>query len=126
MTVGGSPMKSFTGLAKPSCWRCRLAWARPITSPTRSIQRRVAVNSIKLTIFTGLTLGPPRARNELERRFLEPLAERVFAGYPALDYATAIQARTVPPNVTINEFFFMAGQWLDSPYAQQHYISANY
>ena len=50
----------------------------------------------------------------------------MFAGYPALDYATAIHAGTVPPNVTVNEFFFEAGQWLGSPYAQQHYISANY
>ncbi len=32
----------------------------------------------------------------------------------------------MPPNIEINEFFFEAGQWLGSPYAQQHYISANY
>jgi acyl-CoA hydrolase len=88
--------------------------------------KAVADRSIRLTIFTALTLEPPRARQELERRFLEPLARRVFAGYPALDYATAIHAGTVPPNIQINEFFFEAGQWLGSPYAQQNYISANY
>ena len=88
--------------------------------------KAVADRSIRLTIFTALTLEPPRARQELERRFLEPLTRRVFAGYPALDYATAIHAGTVPPNVQINEFFFEAGQWLGSPYAQQNYISANY
>src|SRR6185312_7084343 len=82
--------------------------------------------SIRLTIFTALTLETPHARQELERRFLEPFAKRVFAGYPALDYATAIHAGSVPPNIEINEFFFLAGQWLGSPYAQQHYISANY
>jgi len=32
----------------------------------------------------------------------------------------------LPPNVTVNEFFFQAGQWLGSPYAQQNYICANY
>ena len=32
----------------------------------------------------------------------------------------------MPPNIEINEFFFEAGQWLGSPYAQQHYICANY
>jgi len=87
-----------------------------------------AVNdpSIRLTIFTALTLEPPRAKSELERRFLGPIAQRAFAGYPALDYAAAIHAGKVPPNITINEFFFEAGQWLGSPYAQQHYISANY
>jgi acyl-CoA hydrolase len=88
--------------------------------------KAVADRSIKLTIFTALTLEPPKPKGELERRFVGPFAQRVFAGYPALDYATAIHAGTVPGNVTINEFFFEAGQWLGSPYAQQHYISANY
>ncbi|HZC55697.1 MAG TPA: acetyl-CoA hydrolase/transferase C-terminal domain-containing protein [Xanthobacteraceae bacterium] len=82
--------------------------------------------SIKLTIFTALTLEAPRAKNELERRFLDPIAQRVFAGYPALHYAAAIHQGSVPGNIEINEFFFEAGQWLGSPYAQQHYISANY
>jgi acyl-CoA hydrolase len=88
--------------------------------------KAVADPSLRLTIFTALTLEVPRARQELERRFLDPLAQRVFAGYPALDYAAAIHAGTLPPNVEVNEFFFAAGQWLGSPYAQQHYISANY
>lgn len=88
--------------------------------------KAVADPSIRLTIFTALTLETPSGKSELERRFLGPLAQRVFAGYPALDYATAVHAGTVPSNVTINEFFFLAGQWLGSPYAQQHYISANY
>jgi acyl-CoA hydrolase len=82
--------------------------------------------SIHLTIFTALTLTAPRATSELEHRFLDPIAQRLFAGYPALDYATAIRAGKVPPNIEINEFFFEAGQWLGSPYAQQQYISANY
>jgi len=82
--------------------------------------------SLKLTIFTALTLEPPRAKSELEHRFLDPIAQRLFTGYPALHYAAAIHKGQVPPNITINEFFFEAGQWLGSPYAQQHYISANY
>ncbi len=82
--------------------------------------------SLKLTIFTALTLEAPRAKNEIEHRFLDPVAQRVFAGYPPLHYAAAIHKGEVPPNVEINEFFFEAGQWLGSPYAQQHYISANY
>ncbi|HME29478.1 MAG TPA: acetyl-CoA hydrolase/transferase C-terminal domain-containing protein [Pseudolabrys sp.] len=88
--------------------------------------KALADRSIRLAIFTALTLVVPRTKNELEHRFLEPISQRVFGGYPALDYANAIRAGTVPPNVEVNEFFFMAGQWLDSPYAQQHYISANY
>ncbi|MGH6789420.1 MAG: acetyl-CoA hydrolase/transferase C-terminal domain-containing protein [Pseudolabrys sp.] len=88
--------------------------------------KAAADRSIQLTIFTGLTLETPRAKSELERRFLQPLTKRVFGAYPPLDYATAIHAGTLPPNVTVNEFFFQAGQWLGSPYAQQNYICANY
>jgi acyl-CoA hydrolase len=88
--------------------------------------KAVADASVRLTIFTALTLEAPRAKQELERRFLEPFAQRVFAGYPTLDYAAAIRAGTVPSNIEINEFFFLAGRWLGSPYAQQHYISLNY
>jgi acyl-CoA hydrolase len=88
--------------------------------------KAVADRSIRLTIFTALTLEAPSAKSELERRFLDPIAQRLFAGYPALDYAAAIHHNQVPPNIVINEFFLEAGQWLGSPYAQQHYISANY
>jgi len=88
--------------------------------------RAIADPSIRLTIFTALTLEKPRARNEIERRFLEPLSERLFSGYPDLAYATAIRAGKLPPNIQVNEFFFQAGQRLGVPYAQQNYVSANY
>jgi hypothetical protein len=32
----------------------------------------------------------------------------------------------LPPNIQVIEFFFLAGRWLNVPFAQQHYISANY
>jgi acyl-CoA hydrolase len=88
--------------------------------------RAVADPSIHLTVFTALTLEKPHARNEIERRFLGPLADRLFAGYPELAYAAAVRAGTLPANIQVNEFFFQAGQWLGVPLAQQHYISANY
>jgi len=88
--------------------------------------KAAAEPSIRLTIFTGLTLDAPRLTNELERRFFAPIAERAFGGYPALDYAAAVRAGKVPPNIEINEFFLVAGRWLGVPYAQQHYICANY
>jgi hypothetical protein len=39
--------------------------------------RASADPSIKLTIFTALTLEKPRYKNVLERRFLEPVIERL-------------------------------------------------
>ena len=122
----GLPTPSSRKSARRSCSRCHSALARPTTSPMRCTPRPRIDPSIRLTIFTALTLTPPHAKSELEHRFLDPIAQRVFAGYPALDYATAIRAGKVPPNIEINEFFFEAGQWLNSPYAQQQYISANY
>ena len=90
------------------------------------VQRAVKDPSINLRIFTALTLEKPSYRTELERRFLEPVIERLFGGYPALDYAVATRHGTLPANVQVDEFFFLAGRWLTNATAQRSYISANY
>ena len=83
-------------------------------------------SSIRLHIFTALTLEAPRGAPGLERRFVQPFAERVFAGYPELAYGAAQRAGTLAPNITVDEFFFQAGTRLGVAAAQQNYISANY
>ena len=88
--------------------------------------RAVADRSINLTLFSALTLEKPRPGNLLERRFIGPVIDRLFGGYPDLAYAGALHAGALPPNIEVIEFFFLAGKWLHLPYAQQHYISANY
>jgi acyl-CoA hydrolase len=89
-------------------------------------ERAAADRSINLTIFTALTLEKPKAKSELERRFIDPVIERLFGGYPELAYAKALRHGAVPDNIEINEFFFLAGRWLTVDRAQQTYISANY
>jgi len=89
-------------------------------------QRAVKDSTINLRIFTALTLEKPSYKTDLERRFLEPVIERLFGGYPALDYATAMRREKLPPNVQVDEFFFLAGRWLSNVTAQRSYISANY
>jgi hypothetical protein len=88
--------------------------------------RAAADRSIKLTLFSALTLEKPRPSSLLERRFIGPVIDRLFGGYPDLEYAGALHAGELPPNVEVIEFFFLAGKWLRVPYAQQRYISANY
>src|SRR3979490_2529675 len=88
--------------------------------------RAVADRAINLTFFSALTLEKPRPMSLLERRFIAPVIERLFGGYPDLAYAEALHAGALPPNITVIEFFFLAGRWLHVPFAQQHYISANY
>jgi len=88
--------------------------------------RAVADRAINLTFFSALTLEKPKPVSLLERRFIAPVIERLFGGYPDLAYADALRANALPPNVRVIEFFFLAGRWLHVPFAQQHYISANY
>jgi hypothetical protein len=81
--------------------------------------RAVADHTIRLRILTALTLVPFRATNELERRFIAPLNERLFAGYPRLSYADAVLEGALPPNIEVHEFFRLAGHWLHAELAQK-------
>lgn len=83
-------------------------------------------SSLSLTIFTALTLETPVAGNELQKRFLEPISERLFNGYPLLEYARDIRKNDLPGNIKIQDFYLQAGTWLGSPLAQQSYTSVNY
>jgi len=89
-------------------------------------RRAVRDAALKLTFFSALTLEKPKPAADLERRFIGPVIDRLFGGYPDLDYASALHAHALPKNVEVIEFFFLAGKWLRVPFAQQHYISANY
>jgi hypothetical protein len=89
-------------------------------------QRAAADPAIDLTFFSALSLEKPKPSNLLERRFIAPVIDRLFGGYPDLAYPEALRAGTLPPNIKVIEFFFLAGKWLHVPFAQQHYISANY
>ncbi|MGJ0532774.1 hypothetical protein [Methylocystis sp.] len=88
--------------------------------------RAAADRSIRLRIFTALTLDPRTWKSDLERRFVEPLNARLFCGYPRLSYVEAVRNNALPPNIEVNEFFLLAGEWLAAPLAQQNYLSANY
>ena len=88
--------------------------------------RAASDRTIELTFFSALTLEKPRPRSLLERRFIAPVIDRLFGGYPDLAYVDALHAGELPPNIRVIEFFFLAGSWLHVPFAQQHYISANY
>src|SRR6201997_334299 len=88
--------------------------------------RASADRGINLTFLSALTLEKPKPSNLLERRFITPVIERLFGGYPDLAYADALRAGALPPNIRVIEFFFLAGKWLHVAAAQQNYISANY
>ena len=89
-------------------------------------QRAAADRSIDLTFFSALTLEKPKPSNLLESRFITPVIDRLFGGYPDLAYAAPLRQGRLPQNIRVIEFFFLAGRWLHVPMAQQNYISANY
>lgn len=89
-------------------------------------QRALADKNLSVTIITALTLEVPHAKSDLEQRFMQPLLERWFSGYPQLDYARARQQGALPDNVTVHEFFLTPGKFLRNAQAQQDYISSNY
>jgi len=92
-----------------------------------ALYNRVKNNpELDLKIFTALTLDKPKGRSLLEKRFIGPMAERIFGDYPDLDYEQDRQAGTLPSNVEILEFYFPAGKLLHIDSAQQDYVCSNY
>src|SRR6516164_1580283 len=83
--------------------------------------RAAADRSIDLTFFSALTLEKPKPGNLLEARFIGPVIDRLFGGYPDLAYVEPLRKGELPSNIRVIEFFFLAGRWLHVPYAQQHY-----
>ena len=81
---------------------------------------------ITLKIFTALSLRAPPWHGELERRFLQPLAERLFGGGAPLDYVRDLHDGCIPENVAIIEFFLDPGALLHVGHSQRHYVSTNY
>jgi acyl-CoA hydrolase len=82
--------------------------------------------ALTLTIFTALSLRAPAWHGELERRFLQPLVERLFGGCIPLDYVTDLHGEGLPGNVRIVEFFLDPGALLNVSHSQRHYVSSNY
>ena len=56
--------------------------------------RAEADRSINLTIFSALTLEKPKPSADIERRFIGPVIDRLFWGYPDLTYAERLRAGT--------------------------------
>ncbi len=92
-----------------------------------ALYKRIQNNpAIRLDIFTALSLLKPTPKSTLERRFLEPFLARLYGDYPDLEYARALQTKTLPNHIRVHEFFMQAGAWLNNIEMQQNYISSNY
>jgi len=92
-----------------------------------ALYRKVKADPRKsLKIITALSLGRPKGHGEFERRFLEPLVERIYGDYPELDYVSDMHNGGLPENIEVSEFFMKTGEYLNNRVAQQSYIYSNY
>lgn len=83
--------------------------------------------SIRLTMFTALSLDIPDPSSDLEKRFVEPFYKKHFGeNYPRLHYIQDLHKNQVPKNITLHEFYFQAATLLHNLEAQKNYISLNY
>lgn len=103
-----------------------LGLGKPLRFVNALYQRAKRDPQIELHIFTALSLVKPSGRSALEKRFLEPFAERLYGAIPDLEYALDLRANKLPPNVKVSEFFFKAGSFMHNSSQQRHYISLNY
>ena len=80
-----------------------------------------------LHLYTALSLDPPKAKGDsLEARFIGPMAERLYPGFPRLTYVAAQKRDALPPHIEIEEFYMQSGALLRSTQAQRRYASLNY
>ncbi len=81
----------------------------------------------KLKIFTALSLQPPKAESDLQKRFLDPFVKRHFGeNYPELLYNHDLARNRLPKNIEIHEFYCQVGSALSNLERQRNYISLNY
>jgi acyl-CoA hydrolase len=107
----GAPL----GLGKPHRLLNAL-YARMEADPSRT-----------LSLYTALSLDPPRGRSLLEKRFLEPFVERLYGrDFPRLAYVAAQKRDALPAHIEVEEFYLQSGALLDSMQAQRCYASLNY
>lgn len=103
-----------------------LGLGKPIHLANALYRRACQDPSLKLHIVTAISPLAPKGKSSLEKRFMEPFAERLFGDIPQLAYAADVLARRLPDNVRVSEFFFRAGSFLNHGPQQQNYVCTNY
>jgi acyl-CoA hydrolase len=103
-----------------------LGLGKPCQIANALYQRALADPNLQLNILTALHIERPNPTSDLEKRFLEPILERVFGDYPGFEYLSAIRSNSLPPNVEVSEFYLSPGKFLHNVVQQQNYISSNY
>ncbi|WP_300673214.1 acetyl-CoA hydrolase/transferase C-terminal domain-containing protein [Desulfoluna sp.] len=92
-----------------------------------ALYRRLKTDpEMHLKIVTAVSLEKPTWTNDLERRFLQPIVERIWGDFPDFEYVLDLRKNEIPKNFELVEFYSGTAQFLNCPHAQQHYLGSNY
>lgn len=103
-----------------------LGLGKPVQLLNAFYRRAVADRSLRLRIYTALSLEVPKPSDPVEQQLAGPIMERLFGDYESLAYLEALRGEGLPDNITVSELYFKAGSMNGLASAQQHYISSNY
>ncbi|GGC81309.1 acetyl-CoA hydrolase/transferase C-terminal domain-containing protein [Marinobacter halophilus] len=103
-----------------------LGLGKPVRFVNALYQRAKDDPDIQLHIVTALSLLAPEGGSSLEKRFLEPFTKRLYGNIPELAYARDVSRNQLPANVSVSEFFFKAGSYLNNRSQQRNYVCTNY
>lgn len=103
-----------------------LGLGKPNTLLNALYRRAVDDPSVRLHLYTALTLAPPPVGQGLQARLAGPIQARLFEGYESLDYWEALRGDALPANIRVTEFFFQPATLLGRAQAQQDYLCSNY
>ena len=103
-----------------------LGLGKPVQFANALYRRVKATPEASLDILTALSLTKPAGASDLQNRFLNPFAERVWGDYENLDYAVDVARNKLPPNIKVHEFYYKPGAVMGKRSAQENHISTNY
>jgi len=103
-----------------------LGLGKPVRFINELYRRAKEDSSIKLNIITALSLEKPKGKSDLEKRLVDPLAERIFGGYPDFGYMIDLRSGKLPSNVQIFEFYSKAGSIINIASQNRNYLPSNY
>lgn len=104
-----------------------LGLGKPDHIANELVDRAVDGEIDRLEIFTALSLATPAlGKNELQRRLMEPILDRLFGDVPDLEYVDLRARGELPESVRIHEFYYPPGTLLSSSVAQRHHKNVNF
>ncbi len=103
-----------------------LALAKPNHLINAIYRRAKRDQTLHFTLITAVSLEKPTWSSELERRFMQPLVERIWEDFPDLEYVLDMRKKQIPSNFILMEFFNKAAGWIGNAHAAQHYLGSNY